>query len=60
MNEQALMQILSAHLRVTELLLEDYLRLAQKVQEFSPSPELLDMIPTIRAQRQRAEAIVGL
>jgi hypothetical protein len=59
MNEQALMQILLDHLRVTELLLDDHLRLAREFPNFSPSPELTNMPATIRAQRHRVQAIVN-
>jgi hypothetical protein len=59
MNEQALMQILADHLRVTELLLDDYLRLIQLHPEFSPSSELHNKLPTIRALRQRVQTIAN-
>ena len=63
MNEQALMQILLDHLAVTEKLLEDHTRLvreyAQEFPTFSPSPELPNMLSTIRLQRQRVQTIVN-
>jgi hypothetical protein len=58
MNEQALMQILADHLRVTELLVDDFFRLAQQ-SDFSVSSELRNKIQTIRAQRQRVQAIAN-
>jgi hypothetical protein len=59
MNEQALMQLLLEHLKVTESLVQDHIRLSQLSPNFSPSPEFANMISTIRLQRQRVEAIVG-
>ena len=59
MNEQALMQILLDHLKVTELLLNDHMRLVREFPNFSQSPELVNMSATIRAQRSRVEAIVN-
>jgi hypothetical protein len=63
MNEQALMQILLDHLSVTEKLLDDHIRLVRECQgivpNVSPSPELSNMLVTIRAQRHRVQSIVN-
>jgi len=59
MNEQALMQILLEQLKITELLLEDHIHLAQRVENFSIDSKLVNMPSTIRLLRQRVEAIVN-
>jgi hypothetical protein len=59
MNEQALMQILLEHLKITELILDDHIHLSQRVENFSIDSRLVNMPATIRLLRQRAEAIVN-
>jgi hypothetical protein len=59
MNEQALMQIFDDLLTVTEKLLEDHIRLAREMPNFSVNPELLQLTSTIRLQRQRVHTIVN-
>jgi len=65
-GEQALLKILSAHLEVTEKLLEDYLRLVAAVRQQRETglsgqqiPNLRELRTSTSQLRQRVQSMLG-